>query len=72
MPRQLTPEEQQIIRQTEKEGAELAEREHDGKGANSVMRRIAGILVFAAVYNRENETYNFAKRNVQFAAFFPL
>ncbi|HJE09443.1 MULTISPECIES: hypothetical protein [Rikenellaceae] len=50
MPRQLTPEEQQIIRQTEKEGAELAEREHDGKGANSVMRRIAGILVFAAVF----------------------
>lgn len=45
MPRQLTPEEQQIIRQTEKEGAELAEQEHDGKGANSVMRRIAGILV---------------------------
>ena len=50
MPRQLTPEEQQIIRQTEKEGAELAEQEHDGKGANSVMRRIAGILVFAAVF----------------------
>ena len=50
MPRQLTPEELEIIRQTEREGAELAEREQGRTGAQGTLRRIEGILLFAAVF----------------------
>lgn len=50
MPRQLTPEELEIIRQTEREGAELAEREQGRNGAQGTLRRIEGIPLFAAVF----------------------
>lgn len=28
------------------------------------------IIIIGCIYNRENETYNFLKRNVQFSLFF--
>lgn len=50
MSRQLTPEEIGIIRRTEREGAELAAQETGRDRRHGSLRRIVGILVFAAVF----------------------
>lgn len=52
MPRQFTPEEIKIIRRTEKEGAELAQKEHeDGKEMKkATVRRITGLIVLAVIF----------------------
>lgn len=51
MPRQLTPEENRIIRRTEKEGAELAEKEQTAGNKRGVARhQIMGLVVFALIF----------------------
>lgn len=51
MPRQLTPEEIHIIRQTEQEGAELAAREEKEKGKGYVLKqRVRSIVILGVVF----------------------
>lgn len=49
MPRQLTPEELKIIRQSEKEGERLA-RQQEGASTPSAWRRASALIVFALVF----------------------
>lgn len=48
MPRQLTSEEMKIIRQTEQEGAELAEKEKKTDSSNVTFRRMLKTLIVLA------------------------
>lgn len=51
MPRQLTPEEMKIIRQTEQDGAELAERQKTPDSKKSVFRHmLKNLLILAVVF----------------------
>ena len=51
MPRQLTPEEMKIIRQTEQEGAELAQKEKAPDSRKSTLKRLLkNLLILAAVF----------------------
>lgn len=51
MPRQLTPEEIKIIRQTEQEGAELAENEKTPDNRKSTLRRmLKNLLILAVIF----------------------
>ena len=49
MPRQLTPEELKIIRQTEEEGERLASQQ-EGASTPSAWRRASTLIVFALVF----------------------
>ena len=50
MPRQLTPEEQKIIRQTEAEGMANSSSSTDNRPGAKTRDLITGILIFAAVF----------------------
>lgn len=53
MPRQLTPEEMRVIRETEDAGARLAEeesRKHFQKCKTGNLRRLGGSLIFVLVF----------------------
>ena len=50
MPRQLTPEEQRIIRQTEDEGRRLHDAAQTGRKRKISGQLITGILIYAGVF----------------------
>lgn len=50
MPRQLTPEEQRIIRQTEAEGMACNSDNHNNRCSTRVRNIITGIVIFGAVF----------------------
>lgn len=50
MPRQLTPEELKIIRQTEEEGERLAHDQQTDGSAPSAWRRSMSLIVFALIF----------------------
>ena len=50
MPRQLTPEELKIIRQTEEEGAELARRKPAESKSASAWHRATSLIALALIF----------------------
>ena len=48
---------------------ETSERSDEANWAKKILIEKTG-LFFDSIYNRENETYNFLKRNVHFSLFF--